>query len=181
MFLFLVAVALVVVASLIFVFTRNWDEDADYPDEALQKEESAIRKKRAEPTIQSPAAEEVLPEKDWIDALITEPPELQKGKHEAEEMPRKQPPEKASPGILPFEENATEVPKRAAVLKTAPEKKKENYGSLKPFLPEDRDEEPQGEVPPMIRVLEIICGIIAVTAFITIAIAWGVLLTRTGG
>ena len=181
MFLFLVAVALVVIASLIFVFTRNWDEDADYPDEAMQEEESAFRKKKAEPDIQNPAAEEVLPEKDWIDALITEPPELQKGKHEADELPRKQPPEKAAPSLLPFEENTIEVPKRSAVLKTAPEKKKENYGSLKPFLPEDRDEEPREEVPPMIRALEIICGIIAVTALLTIAIAWGVLLTRTGG
>ena len=83
MFLFLFAVALVVVASLIFVFTRNWDEDADYPDEALQKEESVFRKKKSEPEIQSPAAEVVLPDKDWIDALITESPEMQKGKHEA--------------------------------------------------------------------------------------------------
>ena len=44
MFLFLVAVALVVAASLIFVFTMNWDEDADYPDEALQRKENANKK-----------------------------------------------------------------------------------------------------------------------------------------
>ena len=181
MFLFLFAVALVVVASLIFVFTRNWDEDADYPDEALQKEESVFRKKKSEPEIQSPAAEVVLPDKDWIDALITESPEMQKGKHEAEEMSWKQPLEKASPGLLPFEENTNEVSKSTAVFKTASGNKKENYGSLKPFSEDDKNEEPRGEVPPMIRVLEIICGLIAVTAFITIAIAWGVLLTRTGG
>ena len=44
MFLFLVAVALVVAASLIFVFTMNWDEDADYPNEALQRKENANKK-----------------------------------------------------------------------------------------------------------------------------------------
>ena len=216
MFLFLVAVALVVVASLIFVFTKDWDEGADYPDEALQKEETAYRKRKTairrekKPSVrrkkkpseikESPTAEPPSPEKDWIEALITElpvenpeeTPVQVKGKHEAQnaapiELPKeplkelsKQPPEEAPPLILPFEEKTIEAPKSAAVVKTGPEKKKENYGSLKPFSP--KDEAPSWKEPSrLILVLEIICGLSAITAFITIAIAWGVVITHTGG
>ena len=115
-----------------------------------------------------------------------------KGKHEAQnaapiELPKeplkelsKQPPEEAPPLILPFEEKTIEAPKSAAVVKTALEKKKENYGSLKPFSP--KDEAPSWKEPSrLILVLEIICGLSAITAFITIAIAWGVVITHTGG
>ena len=212
MFLFIVAVALVVVASLIFVFTKDWDEDADYPDEALQEEERAYRKrktavrrtKKTAEKKESPVSEPPLPEKDWIEAMITELPEEMpeeileeipmqvKGKHEAQdaapiELPKealkklpKQPPEEAPPLVLPFEEKTIEAPKSAAVVKTAPEKKKENYGSLKPFSP--KDEAPKWEEPSrLILVLEIICGFSAIVAFITIAIAWSMIITHTGG
>ncbi|MBO7727029.1 MAG: hypothetical protein J6S50_00740 [Oscillospiraceae bacterium] len=182
MFLFLFAVVLVVVAALIFVFTKDRDEDAAYPDEALQEEETEYRKKKSEARIQNPASEEVLPEVDWLEELIAEPAEPMKGRHEAKELPRKQP--QADAEILPWEppeKNPHKDTVNTAATKKAPEKKKEYYGTLKPFLPEEKEPEPREKVSPLITALEIICGFSAVIAFITMIIAWAVQVAKTRG
>ena len=55
-------------------------------------------------------------------------------------------------------------------------------GTLKPFISEEENETPRfGEIPPLLLILEIICGFTAVTALISTAIAWGVYMTRNGG
>ena len=55
-------------------------------------------------------------------------------------------------------------------------------GTLRPFKPEEEQEEPRfSEPPPLLLILEIICGFTAVTALISTAIAWGVYMTRNGG
>lgn len=180
MFLFIVAVALVVIASLIFVFTKDWDEDADYPDEALQEEKTVHRKKRSVSKQPTPVPETDLPEKDWIEAIITEPEEQIIGKHEAEAKPIKQFPQEATPLIPLQEEKTKEIPKTTFVEESTPKKIKENYGSLKPFPSED--EAPKGKEPSLlILVLEIICGFAILLAIITTIIAWRVYTVRTGG
>ena len=190
MFLFLFAVVLVVIAALIFVFTNGRNVDAVDPDEALQKEEADCRKKhrrrKSETGIQSPVSEDVLPDKeilpeedvlpenDWLEVLIAEPAEPRKGRHEAEEMPWKQPREEILPWKPPLSERLRKLPEKIAVKKNSPEKEKKivYYGTLKPFVPEEEKQKPRDSVSRLILVLEIICGFSAVAALITTVIIW---------
>ncbi len=184
MFLFLFAVVLVVCASLIFVFTRDWNEDNAFPDDSPEGNETASGKKKTKSGIpKSSATEDDLPETDWIDALIAESPEQKKGKHEAEDMPWKQPPKEVSPLFLQREKPVSKVPKSPTTLKPFTEKKrpKQDSGSLKPFLPQEDDEEPRGSVPPLILILEVLCAFSVITAFITTIIAWVLQITQTRG
>ena len=130
-----------------------------------------------------PPKKDILPEKDWLEILIAEPAEPRKGRHEAEEMPWKQPQGEILPWEPPLNEKLRKVSEKIAAGRKSPEKekKKVHYGTLKPFVPEEEEQKPHESVPRFILVLEIICGFSAVAALITTVIAWVVQITSARG